>query len=138
MKKILILITGILMISTVANACGGISVKGKSGASYCLSKHKMNWYSAYAWCKDQGMNLIEAQVVCGVSGVSNGSCSELSFSSDEKNKITSNGVKLEYTWMNNSLSNGYATIMNLTNGGLFPVQNSSMTGRWCPNYSLCY
>ena len=59
MKKIIITTCAILMMSVTANACGGITIKGNSGADYCLSKQAMNWYSAYAWCKDQGMELID-------------------------------------------------------------------------------
>ena len=98
MKKILMLVCGILMMSTVVYAdCKGITVKGK----YCLSKHQMNWFSAYAWCKDQGLSLIDAKEICGAIG---GTCSEMILSADEKSSIKNQGGNVdEAVWTNTSI-----------------------------------
>lgn len=109
MKRMLTLMCGILMISSVAQACGGITVKGK----YCLSKHKMNWYSAYAWCKDQSKNLIDVNTVCGTN-VS--ACSELKLSSDEQNNITANGGQVGTVWTGTSYSASHAFLVTLSSG----------------------
>jgi hypothetical protein len=133
MKKILLTIA-IVMISNVALACGGITFQGKSGASYCLSKHTMNWYSASAWCQAQGMNLINMNTVCGTIS---GGCSELQLSSDEKSKITSSGGTLGYAWTNTSSHNngGYAYAVKLDTGGIigYPSGNRHSSS----HYALC-
>ena len=115
MKKILITTCVILMVSTVANACGGITVKGNSGTSYCLSKHTMNWYSAYAWCEAQGMELIDLGGVCKSST----SCPELNLSSDQQQHITDNGGTVGYVWSNDSSSSSIAIAINLSGGKVY-------------------
>ena len=108
MKKFLITTCVILMVSTVANACGGITVKGNSGTSYCLSKHKMNWYSAYAWCNDQKMSLIDLETVCKSST----SCPEVVFSGAEKTHIANSGGVLDWIWTNTPNSSQTAFMVN--------------------------
>ena len=115
MRKILISTCAILMISVTANACSGITIKGNSGTSYCLSKQTMNWYSAYAWCQAQGMKLIDLGPVCGRNS---GTCSELSLSSDQKTHITDNGGRVAWIWINKSISSDRAFNVNLGSGAL--------------------
>ncbi|MBR4927312.1 MAG: hypothetical protein IKY98_03185, partial [Alphaproteobacteria bacterium] len=97
----------ILMISTVANACGGITIKS---GKYCLSKHRMNWYSAYAWCQAQGMNLIEMEV-CG----SFSSCPALKLDSSEREYVNSLGIT-NYLWSNTSSSSTHVWQPTLSGG----------------------
>ncbi len=112
MRKILISTCVILMISVTANACGGITIKGNSGASYCLSKHEMNWYSAYAWCEAQGMKLIDLNSVCKSST----SCPELNLSSEQKTHIADNGIPLgKYMWTNTAVSRSNAFAVDFYN-----------------------
>lgn len=114
MKKLILLTLVIFMISSTAHAeCKGITFKGKSGTSYCMSKHLMNWYSASAWCQAQGMNLIDVQKVCG----SLASCTELNLSSAEKEKITSAGGNIVWGWTNTSQSSSYVYLVNMSTGG---------------------
>lgn len=128
MKKILLTIA-IVMISNVALACGGITIHGNSGKSYCLSKFSMNWYTAYAWCKDQGMNLIELDTTCGASS----GCSELVLSSAEKSNITAAGGKVGSVWANTSSTSSQAYNVILT------YNNVIQAGRHeRHNYALCY
>lgn len=110
MRKILISTCVILMISVTANACGGITIKGNSGATYCLSKHTMNWYSAYAWCDGQGMKLIDLNSVCKSST----SCPELNLSSDQKTHITNNGGIVGWTWTKTLVSRTFAYHVGFT------------------------
>ena len=132
MKKFLISTCAILMISTMANACGGITIKGNSGTSYCLSKHTMNWYSAYAWCHDQGMKLIDLDSVCKSST----SCSELKLSDDEKKHITDNGGTLERVWTNTSVDATHAYPIELSSGKLANyAQNDARLKSAC---ALCF
>ncbi len=132
MKKTIITTCAILMVSASANACGGITFKGNSGADYCLSKHTMNWYSAYAWCDGQGMKLIDLAPVCGRNI---GTCSELNLSSDQKTHITDNGGTPR-GWTNTSGDNVRAWSVNLDNGGIHLINNSG--GRsYQLDYALC-
>ena len=137
MRKILISTCAILMISATANACGGITIKGNSGASYCLSKHTMNWYSAYAWCHDQGMRLIDMDSVCKSS---TSSCSELSLSSDQKTHITDNGGTVGWVWTNTSLEASSAYHIRLIAGEINGKRNgiSSRTNIYIYSYALCF
>ena len=114
MQKILFLTCTILITSVTANACGGITIKGNSGASYCLSKHTMNWYSAYAWCHDQGMDMIDLTSVCKNFN----RCPELSLSSAEKTHITDSGGTVGYVWVNTSGSSQRAANIELTYGSI--------------------
>ena len=102
MKKILLLTLTVLMISNVASACKGISFQGASGKNYCLSKHTMNWYSAYAWCNDQQMQLIDFSKLCNT--VSLASCPEFKLTQEQKDAITSAGGQIAYAWTNVSYS----------------------------------
>ena len=114
MRKILISTCAILMISVTANACSGITIKGNSGTSYCLSKQTMNWYSAYAWCEAQGMELIDLDSVCK----NYNSCPELNLSFDQKTHITDNGGRVAWIWINKSISSDRAFNVNLGSGAL--------------------
>jgi len=129
MQKIILLICTILMTSVTANACGGITITGKSGKTYCLSKFKMNWYTAYAWCKDQSMDLIERDT-CGTTV---GKCSELALSSAEQTNITDKGGKVGSVWTNtsNTVSNAY--YVNLSSGDF----NGSARSNY-DLYALCH
>ena len=120
------------MVSTVANACGGITFKGNSGTDYCLSKHTMNWYSAYAWCDAQGMKLIDLGPVCGRNF---GTCSELKLSNDEKTHITDNGGGLR-GWTNTSNDNIRALSVELSNG-IIHLIDSSGARSYKYDYALC-
>ncbi len=128
MKKVLILTCGILMMSTQTFACGGITVYGNSGASYCLSKHMMNWYSAYAWCEAQGMKLIDIHEVCG----SYTSCLDLKLSAEEKNKFPNQQVL--WVWTNASRSSSSPYIINVASGGLY----DTFAARSGDLHVLCY
>ena len=131
MQKIILLICAVLMISTVANACSGITITGKSGKTYCLSKFAMNWYTAYAWCKDQKMELIDVGITCG-SNI--GGCTELALSSDEKNHIKENGGTVDWVWTNTSASSEKSYLINLSANSI----SGSYTTRASRFYALCY
>ena len=135
MQKILFLTCTILITSVTANACGGITIKGNSGASYCLSKHTMNWYSAYAWCHDQGMDMIDMDSVCKSST----SCSELNLSSEEKTHIADNGIPSgKYVWTSTAISarNAYAVdFYNHINNG---PNSYDYSYRPSNRYALCH
>ena len=133
MKKILLLTCGILMTASVAQACAGITVKGTSGYSYCMSKFTMNWYSAYAWCKDQGKNLIVLDEVCNTTSI--GTCSELKLSDAEKENITKNGAKLDWVWTATSVDTSKAFRVTLASGII--SNSANFYGRNDAHFALC-
>ena len=56
---------------------GGSLATGENGHEYCQSNSKMNWWSAYTWCKAQGRHLVSIYEICpGWSGSTgtNGQC----------------------------------------------------------------
>ena len=116
MKKILLLTLTVLMISMRTNACEGVSFQGASGATYCLSKHAMNWYSAYAWCNDQEMQLIDISKLCNT--VSLASCPEFTLTQEKKDAITAAGGKVSYAWTNVSYSDCCPASINLDAGAI--------------------
>jgi len=117
----------------MALACGGIMVMGKSGKTYCLSKFTMNWYSAYAWCKDQGRELIELEPVCKAYS---GKCLELMLSSDEINNIKENGGIADAVWTNTSTTASNAHFVYLTLGDIMNhARNDNYYGHI---FALCY
>ncbi len=134
MKKIILLTGAILMISTVANACGGTTIKS---GKYCLSKYQMNWYSAYAWCQAQGMMMVDLNNDCGSSS----NCSALKLSSNEKEQVLSNGgIVDQWAWTNtSSTSANFVYNINISNGLVNHASNSS--GHYRPlnstNLALC-
>lgn len=71
MKKI-ILICAILLTSVIVHAddtmtCAdgaGTVITGKNGTEYCMSKNKMNWWTALGWCQKIGKKLISYPEEC--------------------------------------------------------------------------
>ena len=134
MKKIVLLTGMILMASNMANACEGISIKGNSGADYCLSHHNMNWYSAYTWCQAQNMALIDIGVLCNsVKGL----CAELNLSDTTKEYIVNNGETLGEVWSNTSLSVTNIYSVSLANGQGWDGYYQRVPTRTARHYALC-
>lgn len=133
MKKILLLTLAVLMTSIHANACEGVSFQGASGKSYCLSKHTMNWYSGYAWCHDQGMQLVDITKLCNTVELS--SCPEFKLTQEEKDAIVAAGGKLTANgWTNVSFSDCCPVTINLGNAGNIGFSN---TQRYHSALALC-
>ncbi|MBR5129642.1 MAG: hypothetical protein IKV03_00245 [Alphaproteobacteria bacterium] len=135
MKKLILLTLAILMISSIAHAeCKGITFKGKSGASYCLSKHPMNWYSASAWCQAQGMNLVDVTKVCGSL---TSTCSEFKLSDEEKTKIKSQGGTLYWSWSGISWTVSAPYCVNIADGGFGTSGYGNPERSRTDRYALC-
>ncbi len=70
MRNVLILMCGMVMLSTVAladdttetcaNGAGTVVVGAVTGHKYCRSNQEMNWWNAYAWCDGLDRKLVEA------------------------------------------------------------------------------
>ena len=119
MKKILLLTCSVLFTSTIAYACGGITIKSK----YCLSKHTMNWYAAYAWCHDQGMDMIDLNSACG----SRSKCSALQLSESEQNGVGVNGTYTDlvnWVWTKDSRSASAPWSVQLVTGAISSDRSS--------------
>ena len=76
MKKILFLsLIGLISITSAYAACEGGTMVG----DFCKSNKSMNWWSAYSWCKANGMHLATMYEMCpswdGNTG--SGKCPEL-------------------------------------------------------------
>lgn len=124
MKKTIFLVCAILMMPVVANACGGTIIKGQ----YCLSDEQMNWYSAYAWCQAQSMQLVDVEIVCG--SLSN--CPALKMSEDEINQlghITG--------WTNTSVNAKQAYRIHFDSGSLFDNNGTYQLRTNTSNRALC-
>jgi len=107
------LICAVLITSTAANACNGISVHS---GKYCISKHRMNWYSAYDWCKSQGKTMPTLEALCG----SKSSCASAALTEADQNKITENGgITDEAAWVNTSVNTTYAYHVYLAKGATY-------------------
>lgn len=80
-KLFLMCLVGLLSVSSAYAACeGGTEVTNTVGTTFCKSKVGMNWWSAAAWCRANGMSLATMYEMCpswdGNTGV--GKCPELS------------------------------------------------------------
>lgn len=122
MKRTILATCCFLIFSSVANACGGIPIKGTSGADYCLSNDRMNWYSAYTWCEAQGLNMLDLSVVCKTIS---GPCNELKSSIDG----------FYPAWTNMSFSSKNAEIIDIATGHINQGQGYARTTGF---YAICY
>ncbi len=138
MKKLAIVCLFLMTTSTVtANACSGITIKGNSGKFYCMSKQKMNWYSAYSWCQNQGMKLIDIGDTCGSI---TSSCSELALSEEEQAHIIDNGGTVGSVWTGVFQNNYAVYCVNLDTGGrgsYYPNGSSGSGNQAKDEYALC-
>lgn len=65
MKKILILM---LLLNTPCLACEGSVFTGHDPSKqFCVSKKRMNWWSAHMWCQKQGYVLATPDRACNYS-----------------------------------------------------------------------
>ena len=80
---LLCLMGAFLATSAYAKCDGGTMITGKSG-SFCKSNVKMNWWSAYSWCKANDRSLATIYEACPSwnGNIGEGQCSELSGSGD--------------------------------------------------------
>ena len=109
-KKIFILtLIGLISSASAYAACnGGTEITNTAGTTFCKSNVTMNWWSAVAWCKANGLHLATMYEMCpswdGNQG--NGKCSEL------------NGKGSGDAWSATALDSEYAFNVDLSNGGV--------------------
>ena len=117
MKKILLLSCIILLSSVMAQAaCNGIPIKS---GKYCMSKHMMNWYSAYAWCHAQGMQMVDVKSDC----VSLSSCPALKLTQEDYTAMKDAGYNSNNSttgaWTNTSETAAVAYFINMDQGIIY-------------------
>ena len=74
MKKLLLILALTVVLPSLAYAkCdGGTEIEGKNKHVYCLSDKKMNWWSAFAWCKANERPLATMDQACNYKGWASG------------------------------------------------------------------
>ena len=142
MKQILMIICGILFMTSVAMAddttaetCAngaGIVVTGlATGHEYCKSNSKMNWWNALSWCDAQGRRLFRIDD-CGcsdtVSNCAKNKCPELTGVSQEQFWWTINPVNARAAYVIQPAS-GYIDSSGSGNGSRSNAHS---------HYALCY
>lgn len=124
-KLLLMCLVGLMSaIPTYAACNGGTQVTGTSG-TFCKSNVKLNWWSASAWCKANGLRLATVYEVCpSWDGTEGGECSEMSNYNDG------------YAWTATAFGSTHA--FRLNPGGV--VSNQCRTGDYCrtpDGYAFC-
>ena len=84
-KLFLMCIIGLMSVSSAYAKCdGGTEVTNTAGTTFCKSNVTMNWWSAAAWCKANGLHLATMYEMCpswdGNTG--SGKCPELNGKDD--------------------------------------------------------
>ena len=129
MKKTILAIL-MTMLATTAFAEGkcedGDPFEGViDGHEYCISKAKVNWWSAFVWCQHQGRHLASLQEACDgwLGATGEAACGNL---------IKSGTGKI--CWVANPFSSIYSYIVSAGAGHIY----GSGYLRIGPNYALCY
>ncbi|MGN1091636.1 MAG: hypothetical protein ACI4RJ_04015 [Alphaproteobacteria bacterium] len=98
------------------------------GHEYCISKSKMNWWSAFTWCQRQGRHLASLKEVCegwhGATG--NTACGNL----------VKSGVTDKQCWTANPSGSTYAYFVNAGTGNINTHPNDPRNADH--DYALCY
>lgn len=144
MRQILILMCGVIMISslafaddtveTCANGAGTVIVGAVTGHKYCNSNTRMNWWNAHAWCDALGKRLFVA-TDCACSGTN---CPYW-YSCPEMKGVTSNPdyTNTDASWTGTPWpdSTSHACNVSLAKGSL---NNANDNRKVASCYALCY
>ena len=102
--------------ATQNTTCWGEKVKYNNDHTYCLSKQSMNWWSAFAWCKANGLHLATMYEMCpswnGNKG--SGKCPELNGAGTGGDVWSSTAYDIDSAFV---VSDGY--VRNSTEGGFY-------------------
>ena len=108
MKKILFAsLIGVISITSAYAKCdGGTEVTNTAGTTFCKSNVALNWWSAAAWCKENGLHLATMYEMCPSWDGNSGSnkCPELS------------GTGNDYAWSATARKNTEAFPVRLSDG----------------------
>ena len=109
-KKIFILtLIGLISATSAYAKCeGGTEITNTAGTTFCKSNVGLNWWSAAAWCKENGLHLATMYEMCpswdGNTGA--GKCPEL------------NGTGSGYAWSATASGSESAFSVSLSNGNV--------------------
>ena len=111
MTKKLFILTLIGLISATSSyaACnGGTEITNTAGTTFCKSNVEMNWWSAAAWCKENGLHLATMYEMCPTwdGNTGDGKCPEL------------NGKGSDRVWSATARGSEYAFYVTLSNGNV--------------------
>ena len=130
-KLFLMCLIGLLSITSAYAKCdGGREVKNSVGTTFCLSNVDMNWWSAAAWCRANGLHLATMYEMCpswdGNQGY--GKCSELNGAIDH-----------QFTWAWSATANGsaYAFTVNLSSAWVMAATHDYNRTSDGYNYAFC-
>jgi len=119
MKKKLFLtcLIGLMFSTSVYAKCeGGTEITNTVGTTFCKSNVKMNWWSAFAWCKANGLHLATMYEMCpswnGNKG--SGKCPELNGAGTGGDVWSSTAYDIDSAFV---VSDGY--VRNSTEGGFY-------------------
>ena len=125
MTKKLFILTLIGLISSAsayAKCDGGTEITNTAGTTFCKSNVGLNWWSAAAWCKENGLHLATMYEMCpswdGNKG--SGKCPELS------------GKGNNWGWSATACGSDYAFAITLSDGSV------SDHGRYIDYYRFAY
>ena len=109
MKKIILLacVVGLFSFTSAYATCnGGTEVTNTVGTTFCKSNVEMNWWSAAAWCKTNGLRLATMYEMCPSWDGNPGSekCPEL------------NGASEGYAWSATAYNDGAALGVTFSDG----------------------
>ena len=124
-KTILAILMAMLATSAFAEGkCeGGDPFEGANdGHEYCISQKTMNWWSAFAWCQQQGRHLATLQEACdgwyGVTGyaacgnmVKSGVTKKYCWTANPKDSTNAWRVEAGTDYIDNGSRNGIASAL---------------------------
>ena len=116
MKKTLLYMCAGFLISTNVNATctNGTLITGNDGSVFCVSDVALNWWSAFAWCKAQNMNLATFEGACSNS-------SNINLCHNLKSKYSAGNA-----WIAKPSGNNRANYIEFYSGN---ITNSGRTGQ---------
>lgn len=125
-KLFLLCLLGLLSVSSAYAKCeGGKEVTNSVGTTFCCSNVSLNWWSAAAWCKANGLHLATMYEMCpswdGTTG--GGKCPEF------------NGIGTGFVW--SSTANGASSAFSVYDSGSGYVNYHNNPGRSAAYYALC-
>ena len=126
-KKLFILtLIGLISATSAYAKCdGGTEITNTAGTTFCKSNVTMNWWSAAAWCKANGLQLATMYEMCPTwdGNTGRGKCPEL------------NGTGSVYAWSATASGSEYAFYVDLSDGYVNP--NYLYTRTTSSTYAFC-
>ena len=119
-KLFLMCLVGLLSVSSAYAACeGGIEVTNTVGTTFCKSNVTMNWWSAFAWCRANGMSLATMYEMCpSWNGIGDAaSCPELRLAPPNSPSV----------WSATTDGSTYAFAVGLSTGWVYDEKSRNRT-----------